>query len=133
MARLKDGTTIGGNKVYHAGIFDPATKANLSGATFTGTIFGAGSAGAIADSAGSKGKIEVRSNGTSSAAILTFHRPGAYAAYLGLDTDNRLKFGGWSVGAVSYPVMLHKNGGQSVFVQATAPTAGATNDIWIQT
>jgi hypothetical protein len=124
---------VNANKIWHAGIFDPATKANLSGATFTGTIFGAGSAGAIADATGSKGKIEVRSNGTTSAAILTFHRPGAFAAYLGIDTDNRLKFGGWSAGAVSYPVMLHKNGGQSVFVQSAAPTAGATNDIWIQT
>jgi hypothetical protein len=38
------------------------------------------------------------------AARITYHRPGAYAAYLGLDTDNFWKVGGWSMGAVSYKI-----------------------------
>jgi hypothetical protein len=30
---------------------------------------------------------------------MTFHRPGIYAAYLGIDTDNWFAVGGWSAGA----------------------------------
>lgn len=39
------------------------------------------------------------------AAGMTFHRPGAYAANFGLNTDNQFAVGGWSMGAVSYPVI----------------------------
>ena len=48
---------------------------------------------------------EVRSQGTGAtagAAMMTFHRPSSYAAFLGLDTDNMWKVGGWSMGAVAY-------------------------------
>ncbi|MEE4110554.1 MAG: hypothetical protein V2I24_14480 [Halieaceae bacterium] len=36
----------------------------------------------------------------SNAALMTFHRAGAYAVNFGLDTDNKLKVGGWSMGSV---------------------------------
>jgi hypothetical protein len=36
---------------------------------------------------------------------MTFHRPGAYAAFFGLDTDNKWKVGGWSMGAFSYEIL----------------------------
>jgi hypothetical protein len=36
------------------------------------------------------------SGGTAGAPVITFTRPGIFSAYFGLDTDNRLKFGGWS-------------------------------------
>lgn len=42
------------------------------------------------------------------AAALTLHRPGAYAVNFGLDTDNILKVGGFSMGAVAYAI-LHSN------------------------
>lgn len=38
------------------------------------------------------------------ASMLSFHRPGAYAVNFGLDTDNILKVGGWSMGGVSYAI-----------------------------
>lgn len=41
---------------------------------------------------------------TTTAAMLSFHRAGAYAVNFGLDTDNVLKVGGWSMGAVSYAI-----------------------------
>jgi hypothetical protein len=44
-----------------------------------------------------------------SAAAITFHRPGAYAINLGLDTDNVVKIGGWSAGAVAYPILTSNN------------------------
>jgi hypothetical protein len=45
------------------------------------------------------------------AAMLSFHRPGAYAINFGLDTDNVLKVGGWSAGAVSYKIWHEGNDG----------------------
>jgi hypothetical protein len=47
------------------------------------------------------GQIEVQGNGTG-ASFMTFHRPGVFAAYIGIDTDNVWKVGGWSMGAVAY-------------------------------
>lgn len=44
----------------------------------------------------------------SGAAMLSFHRPSVYGVNLGLDTDNVLKVGGWSMGAVAYPI-IHSN------------------------
>jgi hypothetical protein len=38
----------------------------------------------------------------SGAAVMAFHRPGAYGVNMGLDTDNVFKIGGWSAGANSY-------------------------------
>lgn len=45
--------------------------------------------------------FSVRGN-TSYAASMSFHRTGAYAVNLGLDTDNVFKLGGWSAGGVPH-------------------------------
>lgn len=50
------------------------------------------------------GEIMVLGNGTG-AAMAAFHRPGAFAAYFGIDTDNKWKVGGWSMGAGSYEIL----------------------------
>lgn len=39
------------------------------------------------------------------AALITFHRPQNTAMYFGVDTDNKLKIGGWSLGANAYEIM----------------------------
>ncbi len=59
----------------------------------------------VANSTGFLGSIELQSNGPG-AAMIAFHRPGNYATYFGLDTDNRFKVGGWSAGAAANPVAL---------------------------
>jgi hypothetical protein len=58
----------------------------------------------IGNAAGGLSRLECL--GTGGASFMTFHRPGAFATYLGLDTDNVIKVGGWSNGAASYPVLL---------------------------
>lgn len=63
--------------------------------TFAGN--GTGNSG-LANALGGLGELEVRGNGVGGA-FVAFHRPGAYAAYLGLETDNTLRFGGWSLGS----------------------------------
>ena len=56
------------------------------------------------------GQMEVRASG-SGAAMIAFHRPQQYAAYLGVDTDNVLRFGGWSAGAVAHTLWHSGNDG----------------------
>ena len=61
-----------------------------------------------------------------SGSIISFHRPGAYAVNFGLDTDNILKVGGWSMGAVAYPI-LHSNNYNSY---APTLTGGGASGTW---
>ena len=46
-------------------------------------------------------------NGAS--AVISFVREGQYGMYLGLDTDNQFKLGGWSMGAVAYRIYHEGN------------------------
>ena len=50
-------------------------------------------------------EVRARVNGsTTGAAMMRFHRPGAYGVQFGLGTDNILRVGGWSRGTVSHRV-----------------------------
>ena len=62
-----------------------------------------GSGLTIAAGGGSIGN-DVQATG-GGAAGMAFHRPMAYAVNFGLDTDNQLKVGGWSMGNVSHRVL----------------------------
>ncbi len=103
---------IGGalRDLFHTGNFNPASKADLNGwtdpasdalATGFKQFVGWGS-GAIASGAdaGNRAALEVRGEG--GAAFLGFHRPGQFATFFGLDVDNQLKIGGWSLGPNAY-------------------------------
>ena len=99
-----------------------ATNAtNLNG---TASVCGYSTSGA-AVSYGGAGGPQVMGQG-SSAAMMSFHRPGSYAINFGLDTDNVLKVGGWSMGGVAYTIMHSGNiGSQSVNYATTAGSAPA--------
>lgn len=58
----------------------------------------------IGTGATSQGNFEVQATG-GGASMISFHRPGAFAAYFGLDTDNQWAVGGWSMGAVRYAII----------------------------
>lgn len=112
------------------------TSGNLSGTNITGTLSTAAqpnitSVGSLTslstsgkitilyDGAGnltdSGNMLELQDNGATSIPALAFHRPGAYATKIALNTDNALYFGGWSAGA----------GGQTIVSGHHNP--GATN------
>lgn len=110
---------IGGalRDLFHTGNFNPASKADLNGwtdpasdalATGFKQFVGRGS-GAIASGheAGNRAALEVRGEG--GAAFLGFHRPGQFATFFGLDVDNQLKIGGWSLGPNAYRVWTELN------------------------
>jgi len=90
--------------------FTPLNKAGdtASGRIgFTGGVTGNNS---LATATSNLGEIEVRGNGNG-AAMMTFHRPNSRAVYFGLDTDNSLKIGGWSLGATAYTMWHSGNDG----------------------
>jgi hypothetical protein len=83
----------------------------IAGGTLTGPMTTAASVGNI--STGSTWKQMIVSAGAADAAYQAFHRPGAYAAYFGLDTDNQFKVGGWSMGNVAYK-LFHEGNSQKI-------------------
>ncbi|AWB07488.1 hypothetical protein A6A40_20905 (plasmid) [Azospirillum humicireducens] len=95
--------------------FDPATFAKLASNAFTGKQTIVASGAILPASTGiagqnNAGALEVQSQmtggnaATAGAAFISFHRPGNFAAHLGLDTDNKLKYGGWSLGQSAYEI-----------------------------
>jgi hypothetical protein len=107
---LKTCASSAGSAIWHSGNFDPASKQNAlgytplnkGGDTLTNTLF-APSTGVIGDATGSKATLQAFGNGTNGA-FIALHRSGIYAAYFGLDTDNKLKVGGWSMGNNAYEI-----------------------------
>jgi hypothetical protein len=92
--------------------------------------FGAGQgSGGIANAAGSLGGLECIGAGGTNAAFLCFHKPGAFAAYLGIDSDNQFKVGGWSMGANAYTLLHTGNafGYAQTWQDVTASRAARTN------
>jgi hypothetical protein len=93
-----------------------------AGDTMTGVLISRPTTGAMAVNTQGVPGFEVITSGAN-AAYMTFHRSGSYAVRFGLDTDNQLKVGGWSLGNVSYalyhtgnlnPITTSNIGSQSV-------------------
>ena len=103
------GTTGSTSQLYSASnVTIQSSTGTLAAVNFIGTgqsNFQGSQASGIATSTGALGGIMIQGNGTN-AAFMSFHRPGAFAAYLGLDTDNQFAVGGWSMGASRF-VLLH--------------------------
>lgn len=59
-------------------------------------------------------------NNSSGAALMSFHRNGAYAINMGLDTDNVFRLGGWSVGANTYRFQSDTSGNFTALGNVTA-------------
>jgi hypothetical protein len=72
----------------------------LGGGGMTGLLSTVGNSAAF--TAANDTTISVRSSGTTTPAVMSFHRPGAYAVNFGLDTDNVFKLGGWSATIVRH-------------------------------
>jgi hypothetical protein len=96
---------------------DVSTAAGLrvlkAGDTMTGTLNIAGTTNVIGVNTGPTGaSIDVQASVTgidNNAAYMAFHRPSKYAVRFGLDNDNKLKVGGWSMGNVAYEILNSSN------------------------
>ena len=83
------------------------------------------SATGMGTSAGGQCRLETIATG-GGGAFMSFHRPtaSAFATYLGLDTDNVMKVGGWSHGGNVYPVLLGDKSDQdsNLWIRNGSPT-----------
>lgn len=89
---------------------------------------GSQNVGTMLTATGSLGGLEMVSAGSGNAAFMTFHKPGNYASYFGIDTDNNFAVGGWSAGAA----LANFKAGSLGIGTAASGTAGeirATNNI----
>lgn len=103
----------------------PGTKQD--GAASSGAnrlLFNTGQSTAMGTAAADLGGLELRGAGGANAAFMCFHRPGYYAAYFGLDTDNVWKVGGWSMGAVAHVVW---HAGNTTALADALSLSGANN------
>lgn len=65
--------------------------------------FSSSGSGPISYLSTSTGALEIHNGGVAAAsAVAMFNRQGLFSAYLGLDTDNQFKVGGWSMGNVAH-------------------------------
>ena len=97
----------------------------------------AGTTGIAAVTGGGAAGIETQAQGngaTAGPAMIAFHRPGAFGAYFGLDTDNEWRVGGWSYGPTSYR-LWHEGNQQDVRATSTPTFQGvkATGSFVAQT
>ena len=77
----------------------------------SGIVYGGYGTGSIA--VGSQGTPSFEAIADSSnAAYMNFHRVNSYAVRFGLDTDNQLKVGGWSMGNNAYKIFHEGNSSQ---------------------
>lgn len=108
-AQLRDRATHTGTQAIStvSGLQDALNaKANSASPTFDGVVvlnMGPGSQG-ISDASGAVATLQVTAPSGTSGAFMSFHKPGAFATHFGIDTDNKLKIGGWSLGATAYSI-----------------------------
>jgi len=114
-----------------------------SGGTMTGLLIGRASSGSIAVASQGTPGVEIQSvGGASNASYMTFHRPGAYAVRFGLDTNNKMCVGGWSMGAVSRKLVIEDSGTYGINITGNSgsvnslvvgPTANTTANRTVRT
>ena len=129
------GKTEGNLNVNSASTATTATNQNggtVSATTgsFSGRVTASASqsVGSLLNASGSLGGIEITGGGGANAAFMAFHRPSAYAAYFGLDTDNNFAVGGWSAGAALGSMKVGSLG-VGTAASGTAGEIRATNEI----
>ena len=100
------------------------TSASATHLTGTAGICGYSSAGCAVSYISAGGpQVTASQNG---AAMLTFHRPGLYAVNFGLDIDNKLKVGGFSLNNTSY-MIFHEGNLTPLTLTSQSPSALGTS------
>lgn len=88
-------------------------------------VFQSNGSGGIASITEGSGVLQVSGGDLPSSAVMCFHRPGSYGAMFGLDTDNQLKVGGWSMGALAHTIW--HSGNRPKDTALLAPTGWSKN------
>jgi hypothetical protein len=96
-------TVDGGNMVFQTASSE-RFRVEASGAvsfSANSLIVGRNSASTDVNSANDTGSISIRGS-TTTVAVMSFHRAGAYAINMGLGTDNVFRIGGWSASSNAF-------------------------------
>lgn len=104
-------TSVTGSASY-ATTTQLASYLPLAGGTMTGLLIGSTAAVANVSVSNDSGSMSIRGS-TTAPSVVSFHRAGAYAINVGLDTDNIFKIGGWSDGVNTYRLQLSAPAGTS--------------------
>jgi hypothetical protein len=97
---LTSSNTISGSINGNAATVTNGMYLNATQTSTVRKVFaGSQNVGTLQTGTGGLGGLELISNGVGDAAFMTFHKPGNFAAYFGIDTDNQFAVGGWSSGA----------------------------------
>jgi Chaperone of endosialidase len=106
------------------------TKLPLAGGTMTGRLVTSGATGWTGSGSAGLGGLEVTGAGGGNSAMICFHRPGQFAAYFGLDSDNVWRVGGWSYGeGTAYAIWHSGNHNPGAYL----PLSGGTisGGLWV--
>lgn len=112
------------------------TGTTLYGSSFVfsgrGAFQGQQSVGTLRTTTGSLGGLELYSGSSTNAAFMAFHRPGAYASYFGIDTDNYFAVGGWSAGAglANFKCNVMSKASGSFRIDHPLPALNETHDLF---
>jgi hypothetical protein len=91
-----------GNLTANGGL-DTTTYQGISGIKVFGSYTASNINITTSGTSGEVNPLEIKSDGQSNTgAYMTFNRPGIFANYFGLNSSNRLVYGGWSNGATEY-------------------------------
>ena len=114
-----NGTAVNSSKLDNVSLDKFVRKDKTS--DIKGAVRFQGMSGTDFSKTGGLSGLDIQSAGSSGAAFMSFHRPGAYAVYFGLDKDNQLKVGGWSLGSNVYKIWTSGNDGSG---------SGLDADLW---
>lgn len=100
------GASIFNNALWTNANFKPSDYIKKGESVLSGAnpVFQSAGFGAIAAIPGGAGSFQISGADAPSSAVMCFHRPSSYGVMFGLDTDNQLKLGGWSAGAVAHTI-----------------------------
>ena len=116
---------VGGQTIYHTGNLNPAAYLPTGGGT-VGKLTATGGVWTTVAYGGSAGAIEVQGTGGGADAMLSFHRPGAFACNFGLTaTDGHFAYGGWSHGGQVYRVYSEAQGLMAAMMNQIAGAVAA--------
>ena len=107
--RSTGAVNFNGNATTATSATSATNATNANNLTGVATLAGYSISGVDITFAAGGGPIVTGQGG--GAAMQSFLRPGSYAVNFGLDTDNVLKVGGWSMGTNKYPIVLSGAGG----------------------
>jgi len=155
-AKIIDGAVTPAKTTGLAPLASPTFTGTVVAPTFAGNVTGnvtgnvSGSAGTAGGLPGTNPALGLSTSGTSvsnvsqagpmilgqggGASVMTFHRPGSYAINFGLDTDDKLKIGGWSMGSGVSHIIQH--GGNTLgsveqtLVQYASPTRQVNGSVY---